>query len=115
MTQLQFRAEINLGAYTSSTGDAANHAYVWERANQARDGSAYSVEGSCDVTTRHDTHMDKPVHVLMVTGIQANEHRDAGVWRASVDSCVKRVAQLYGITRPINIYFTTGFVDVVVQ
>lgn len=115
MTQLQFRAEINLGAYTSSTADTANHAYVWERANQARDSNAYSIEGSCGVATKHDHHMDKPVHVLMVTGIQANDHRDAGVWRSSVDSCVKRVAQIYGITSPIYVYFTTGFIDTVVQ
>ena len=115
MTQLKLSAEINLGAYTTSTGDAANHAYVWSRANQARDGAAYSIEGTCDVTTKHDQHAEQPVHVLMITGVQMSEHRDAGVWRASVDACVKRVAQIYGITKPIMIYFTTGFVDVVVQ
>lgn len=115
MSQLQFRVEINLGAFTTSTSDAANHSYVWARANEARDASAYSVDGSCIVSTKYDLHSESPVHVLMVTGIQLSEHRDAGVWRASVCACVKRVAKIYGIAKPIAVYFTNGFADTVVQ
>lgn len=115
MSQLHFRAEIDLGAFTTSTGEALQHSYVWARANGARDASAYSIDGSCCVLTKYDLHTEEPVHVLVVTGLQMKEHRDAGTWRNSVCACAKRVAQIYSTAKPIRIFFTSGFVDTVVQ
>ena len=111
MGQLQFRAEIDLGRSTASTVNVANHAFVWAQADNAENGR---INVTCSVATRYEPDMDELIDTLVIVGTQSNEYRDAGAWRVAVAARVGRVADIYAVSEPVKIYFTSGFTDIVV-
>jgi hypothetical protein len=114
MSSLQFRVEIDLGGANQSTADISNHVATWQMAS-AQDGQeTYVINGTVSLAAKISNKTGRLVHVLVITGYQHRDQDSALIFRRSVNSCVSRLKSAYMITDPVEIQYTTGFVEAVI-
>lgn len=109
MSQLFFRAEIVLNEATGITADQRNHAIIWSQADSAHREPTYQIVASASVETKYHVGVELFSHVVVFSGHQLLSQKDAGLWRRSVLSRVECVKKVYGVTGPVDVFFSTGF------